>query len=274
MPGEQATACMRAIDALAKTAAFIDPSQPVGVRRAAAMVSLLTRSSADSSVRGALPVRIDVVIDLETLLGLKDNPASAAGVGALPAVVARELIAADPCATIRRIITDPVTASPRELGRRRYRIDAQLRRLIEARDGTCRFTDCGQPAHRCECDHATPFDDGGATDVGNLGLACKRHHQCKTQVGWQVIDSDDDGSCTWESPRGRTYQHDPIPLLPALEPSPGLLRDSRDGRLCAITRRAFALHHSRTCSAAHSVDACPRLRAASEPTEPTDDLPL
>lgn len=265
MPGEQARACMRAIDTLAKAPSFMDPAQPIGVRRAASLVSLLTRTDGVPPAHSTMPVCVDVVIDLETLIGLNENPAHAVGVGALPAAVARELISSDPRSTIRRIVTDPVTATPRELGRRRYRVDAQLRRLIEARDGTCRFTDCGQPAHRCDCDHATPYGDGGATNVGNLGLACKRHHQCKTQAGWQVFDSDEDGSCTWESPLGRSYQHDPIPLLPALETQTVHERDARDGRLCAITRRAFALHHSRSCSVAHALEDCPRLRQAVEP---------
>ncbi len=267
MPGEQAIACLRAIDSRAKSPQFIDPSQPIGVRRVAAMVSLLIQQASNATASGALPVRVDVVIDFATLIGLNDLPAKALGFGPLPADVVRELIANDARATVRRIITDPVTAAPIDVGRRRYRIDAGLRKLIEARDGTCRFTDCGQPAHRCECDHATAFEAGGATSTANLGLACKRHHQCKTHAGWQVIDSEPDGSCTWRSPHAREYRHEPLPLLPILELAPMPMSVGAEGHLCSITRRALALHHARTCSAAHDLGDCPRLRHGSQPED-------
>ncbi len=257
LPSEQALSCWRAIDALAQQPALADPSQPIGVRRVAALLALLTRHT--TSDNAAVPVQVDIVIDLETLLGLNDHPAHVHGAGPLPADVARELIAGDPRATIRRIVTDPVTAAPIELGRR-YRIDTALRRVIEARDGSCRFPGCGQPAHRCECDHAQAFESGGTSTTRNLGLACKRHHQCKTHAGWQITSTDDDGTCTWVSPLGRQYRHSPTPVLPALETLEEAEPDHGDSRLCRITRRAFALHHTRTCSSLHSVEQCPRLQ--------------
>ena len=267
LPSEQALTCWRTIDALAQQPTTADPSQAIGLRRVAALFALLTQHS--TSGTSAVPVQVDVVIDLDTLLGLNDQPANVHGAGPLPADVARELIAGDPRATIRRIVTDPVTAAPIELGRR-YRIDTALRRLIEARDGSCRFPGCGRPAHRCECDHAQAFDSGGTSTTRNLGLACKRHHQCKTHAGWQITNSAEDGSCTWVSPLGRQYHHSPAPVLPALETLEEAGLNIGDSPLCRITRRAFALHHTRTCSSIHGVERCPRVQRFA-PTE--DDRP-
>ena len=75
--------------------------------------------------------------------------------------------------------------------------------------------DCQAPAYRCECDHAHPYNDGGQTKTSNLGLVCRKHHQHKTHAGWTITDSADDGSCTWQSPLGRTYKHEPEPVVPA-----------------------------------------------------------
>jgi len=49
---------------------------------------------------------------------------------------------------------------------------------------------------------------------------CKHHHQLKTHAGWQIIASHPDGSCTWRSPLGRIYEHEPLELVPP-PPDPG-----------------------------------------------------
>ncbi|MHB8796423.1 MAG: hypothetical protein ACYC90_13330 [Candidatus Nanopelagicales bacterium] len=43
----------------------------------------------------------------------------------------------------------------------------------------------------------------------NLGALCTRHHQLKTHAGWQITHTAADGTCTWQSPIGRTYHHHP-----------------------------------------------------------------
>ena len=58
----------------------------------------------------------------------------------------------------------------------------------------------GRRASRCQIDHAEAWEDGGGTDVANLGMLCVRHHQLKTHGGWVLTESAADGSCTWTSP--------------------------------------------------------------------------
>ena len=124
----------------------------------------------------------------------------------------RQLLA-DPAV---RVFARPVAVNDSghvlDIGRRRYQITGALRRMIITRDGTCRFPRCNAAAIRCQIDHVIPWDEGGMSDVGNLGALCTRHHQLKTHGGWEIINSAPDGSCTWRSPQGFTYHHHPEPI--------------------------------------------------------------
>lgn len=201
----------------------------IGERRSLALASLLIDghprgSSAGTEsheyVRATFPrprALINLTIDLPTLLGLRDGAAELIGAGALPAEVARELLAD---ARFKRIVTDPITCELLDYGRRTYGVPEALRRYITARDQTCRFPSCGTAAIRCEIDHAIPWSRGGATDRGNLGALCTRHHQLKNHGGWRITDSDLNGGCTWTSPQGRRYEHQPRPVLERTQDSP------------------------------------------------------
>ncbi|MDQ2877383.1 MAG: hypothetical protein M3Y33_22280, partial [Actinomycetota bacterium] len=50
-----------------------------------------------------------------------------------------------------------------------YRPPPRLRDYVVARDLTCRFPFCGQPAWRGDLDHTQPWDSGGLTCSCNLG---------------------------------------------------------------------------------------------------------
>lgn len=185
MPSELAIECLQAIDSAADDASRIDPHLPVGVRRAQAMHGLLTGGGcADSAeaIPGRRVTRLNVTIDLATLLGLRERPADLNGVGPLPATAIRELIRHTDEASIRWLITDHtervVDTSPR-----RYRLSSALRELVISRDGVCAEPHCSAAADRCEIDHIQPFDSGGPTTPENLQPLCKRHHQLKTHGG-------------------------------------------------------------------------------------------
>jgi hypothetical protein len=127
---------------------------------------------------------IQVVVSLKTLLGIVADPAEVAGLGPVPAEVAREL-ACD--GTWRAWVTDAagaVTAT----GSRGYVPSAGLARLIRAREPRCRFPGCHQPATRCDLDHAVPWPHG-PTAPANLGPLCRRHHNLKTHTPW-ALDTD------------------------------------------------------------------------------------
>ncbi|MET0788206.1 MAG: DUF222 domain-containing protein, partial [Cellulomonas sp.] len=116
---------------------------------------------------------LQVNVAASTLLGLDDNPGYLGSYGPIPAQVAREL-AQD--ATWRRVLTDPGTGQVCAVGTQSYRPGADLTRTVQARDVTCTFPGCRQPATRCELDHRIPYDHtragmgmGNATGVGTGG---------------------------------------------------------------------------------------------------------
>ncbi len=122
--------------------------------------------------------------------------------------------------TLRRLVSDPVTGALVDRGRRSYQVTGPLREFLITRDGTCRFPGCGRRSDRCQMDHALPWEDGGRTDIENLGALCTRHHQLKTHGGWEITSSDADGSCRWRSPAGQVAAVPARPLLPPPEPPP------------------------------------------------------
>jgi len=188
-------------------------SRNADMKRADALTEMAAQSLAAMSEDLLLhrrPITVNVTIDLPTLLGLAENPGQLAGYGAIPASVARTL-ASD--GTWRRFITDPQSGALLDYGRETYTPPQELVDFLIARDRTCRFPGCRQPAHRSDLDHAQSWESGGETNAQNLGALCRRHHRMKTHGGWSVI-SNGDGSCDWKSPAGKEFH---VPARPILE---------------------------------------------------------
>jgi hypothetical protein len=90
------------------------------------------------------------------------------------------------------VITD--TAEPQ------HDPSARLSRLIDLRDVRCAGPGCGST--RTHRDHHVPYPEG-PTAAWNLGLLSQRCHAAKHH-GWTLVRHPD-GSTTWTSPLGRTY---------------------------------------------------------------------
>ena len=173
-------------------------------KRADALTEILSSAlseNSDSVKPHRRAVSVNVTIDLPTLLGLAENPGQLSGYGAIPASVAREL-ASD--ATWKRFVTDPITGNLLDFGREKYEPPQALVDFLLARDRTCRFPGCRQPASHTDIDHAHSWESGGETSIENLGLLYRRHHRLKTHGRWSLI-SNQDGSCEWTSPAGKKY---------------------------------------------------------------------
>jgi hypothetical protein len=83
-----------------------------------------------------------------------------------------------------------------------------MERFIKSRDVRCTFSNCQQPAHRCEIDHTKAYRPGNpatGTDRCNLGCLCEYHHDLKHHAGWQLYRDPDDHTATWTSPTGHHY---------------------------------------------------------------------
>jgi Domain of unknown function (DUF222) len=162
--------------------------------------------------RGGPDVR--VVVPLSMLLGLDDQPGELAGYGPIDAETARR-IAADPDATWRRLLTDPVSGTLLDHGTKVYRPPDSLARHVMARDQVCCFPGCRQPAERCDLDHGVPYPHGPTCDA-NLIPLCRHHHRAKTHGGWRWR-RDPDRAVIWTAPTGHEYQ---VPVQPILDDPP------------------------------------------------------
>lgn len=171
-------------------------------------------------------VRPDVVVTVPvlSLLGRSDEPAVLEGFGPIDPETARQLCANAPSFT--RVLTHPETGAVLSVGRDRYRIPADLRRAVRVRDVTCRFPGCTRRACRCDVDHSTAWEDGGATALCNLACLCRKHHRLKHEMGWQIAQSPD-GALTWRSALGNEYRTEPGNLWPPA-PRPRNDRPSED----------------------------------------------
>jgi hypothetical protein len=89
-----------------------------------------------------------------------------------------------------------------------YRPPPRLREYVVARDQTCRYPSCGQPAWRGDLDHTHPWDKGGLTCRCNMGGLCRRHHRLKQLLGWDLVQPRP-GTFRWTTPAGRAYTVEP-----------------------------------------------------------------
>ena len=87
-----------------------------------------------------------------------------------------------------------------------YATPEVIKRVVEARDGTCRFPHCTRPAENCQKDHCVAYADGGPTAAFNLVSLCQTHHNIKTDGrATYVIDPATD-DIIWLFDDGR-WQH-------------------------------------------------------------------
>ncbi|OZB82396.1 MAG: hypothetical protein B7X32_13795 [Microbacterium sp. 13-71-7] len=202
---------------------------------------------------GAIHARVEITVPVLTLLtadatevtGTADGSADAADGSGSPAATAGTMfgvrteqpgelaggqpIDTDTARTLaggatawERVLTHPVTGAI--LAVDRYRPNADLRRLLHARDSRCRFPTCGLPPRTQDLDHTIDAAYGGATEEGNLGGLCRRHHVLKHQTAWKVTQRGA-GVLEWTSPTGATYtDKPPAPVTFTVEdpdPPPG-----------------------------------------------------
>lgn len=228
---------MSAVNAAAQSSEIVSPCETeLGARKADALVALILgldsgrgasstapidliepiepiRQIDSTRTSASTPINLNISVELALAISEIDSLRVDCGPGGLGSLLA------DPAV---KTFARPIAVDPQghvlDVGRKRYQITGALRTLITTRDGTCRFPQCTRPATQCQIDHAIAWDDGGPSDVDNLGVLCLRHHQLKTHGGWQLTESKPDGSCTWTSPAGRTY-YTIAPVHPAVNPS-------------------------------------------------------
>ncbi|OZB79717.1 MAG: hypothetical protein B7X32_20775, partial [Microbacterium sp. 13-71-7] len=149
-----------------------------------------------------------------TMFGVRtEQPGELAGGHPIDTHTARTL--AGGATAWERVLTHPVTGAI--LAVDHYRPNADLRRLLHARDSRCRFPTCGLPPRTQDLDHTIDAAYGGATEEGNLGGLCRRHHVLKHQTAWKVKQRGA-GVLEWTSPAGAIYiDRPPAPVTFTIE---------------------------------------------------------
>jgi hypothetical protein len=139
-----------------------------------------------------------------SLLGVANEPATLDGYGPIPASMARRLVA-DGATSFLRVLTDPRSGAPLEIGRTSYPVPQAMRQWLRLRDGRCPFPGCNNHSLDNEADHLLAWSDGGGTGISNLGQPCRKHHRLKHGSRWKPVGATMDQPPGWISPSGRAY---------------------------------------------------------------------
>jgi hypothetical protein len=115
-----------------------------------------------------------------------------------------------------------------DLGRRRRRPNAALRRAARERDKCrCRFPGC--ESRRVDLHHIQYWSNGGRTKLDNLVSLCKYHHVLVHDRGY-LIAAARDGTFVFYRPDGTA-----IPASPTLPPADGTIEDFHDADITPET---------------------------------------
>lgn len=110
-------------------------------------------------------------------------------------------------ASIRRVVVSG-KSEILDLGRSTATPSTGQRRALELRDGGCIWPGCDRPPGWCDAHHLLPYrrgaPDGGATDLDNLGLLCRRHHHLVHDEHFSVSCDHASGEVTVRRPDGST----------------------------------------------------------------------
>jgi len=152
---------------------------------------------------GGAPVQVNVTVPLSTLLG-GGEPGTLQGYGPIDAATARALAVGG---AWRRLVTEPLSGTVLDVGRKKYRPPADLARIIRERDRTCVRPGCSTRATGCELDHIVPASQGGSTSSHNNASMCTFDHRHKT-LGDFRVRRNPDGTFDWTSRTGHQYRRE------------------------------------------------------------------
>ncbi|MFV0258251.1 MAG: DUF222 domain-containing protein [Acidimicrobiales bacterium] len=86
----------------------------------------------------------------------------------------------------QRILFDPATGNPLDVGRSKRVATARQRRALRALYSTCAFGHCDRPFAWCHIHHITPWEEHGPTDFENLVPLCSHHHHLVHEGRWRI----------------------------------------------------------------------------------------
>lgn len=183
-----------------------DEKRSEGQRRADALVDVAARAlgGRKSGQTGGQVPHVNITVELETLVGLRDDPGSLAGAG--PVL----------CDTIERHLCDAalcfsVLHDARVLlaGKEKRTFSGPLRRALMLKRQGCEFPSCDRSADWCEGHHLLAFLHRGKTLPGNGSLLCGYHHRLVHEGGWSV--EREEGELVAINPQGELFRSTKAP---------------------------------------------------------------
>lgn len=225
---EGAAAVQAAVDALMRPPAPGD-DRTAAQRRADAIVDLARGALANGelpTVGGEQP-QVGLLVTPEILFGhpapadraaVDDDPLTRAGVPPRPeqpwltwvGEVSPDLARRLACdGVLWRLVLDPRTGLPLDVGRRIRIVPWWMRKALRARDRTCRWPGCDVPADWTDAHHLTPWWQGGVTAVEQLISLCRYHHGLVHEGQWLLRMDHATGEVRVWRPNGRPYELGP-----------------------------------------------------------------
>ncbi|MEQ4518544.1 DUF222 domain-containing protein [Pseudarthrobacter sp. B907] len=187
---------------------------------------------------GISGIEIHLVMTDHTLFQGDSEPARLPGYGIVPAGWARTLAVPDLEQTqdedhamriwLRRLYTAPATGDLVAMDSRARLFPPGLRRLIQARDHTCRTPYCDAPIRHL--DHIIPWHNGGTTNLSNGAGLCEACNHTKETPGWSAQTMPGPRhTLQLTTPTGHSYHSTapPLPGTPATQ-RPRRTRDDGD----------------------------------------------
>lgn len=162
-----------------------DDFRDVRQRRADALVEICSHVMDEGAVpqtNGHRP-HLHVTTTLETLLNCTGAAASELENGALISGVSIQRLACD--GTMVRVLLDSESMVV-DVGRAKRVVPVATRRALNIRDDGCVWPGCDRKASWTQAHHLIHWAEGGATDLANLVLLCRRHHWMVHEGGWSI----------------------------------------------------------------------------------------
>jgi len=241
LPVEHGVAVEAALRQAAMTAHAGGDERTLAQVKADTLVQRVTGQTAADGVS----VEIGLVMTSDALLGRTEEPARLAGMGPIPAQLARQITChasqtsqasqaatadatgppgattgpPDPTevevrarrarAWVRRILTDPVDGTVTSIDTRRRRFSGALAVFLRLRDQNCRDPYCDAPIR--DLDHLHGHAQGGATSSANGQGLCQRGNLVREMPGWSSTGTGRHRQIT--TPTGHVYDSHPPPAL-------------------------------------------------------------
>ncbi|MFC0484687.1 HNH endonuclease [Pseudarthrobacter scleromae] len=234
--GERCVSLRPAPDTMARLTALLPVAEGVAAYAALSAHADTLRAGGDERSRGQIMadtlvertagtpggvsgVEIQLVMTDRTLFQGDPEPARLPGYGIVPAGWARSLVSAgvgaggqDFRVWLRRLYTAPGAGDLVGMDSRARLFPAALRRLIQARDDTCRTPYCDAPIRHH--DHVVAWHASGATSLGNAAGLCEACNHTKENHGWKTIPRPGPRhTIEYRTPTGHTY-HSTAPPPP------------------------------------------------------------